>query len=534
MRAAAHTNRNNPAAMHPTELTQTAKTAAVISSAALSGAVIGFLLQLIVAYHFGASAQTDAYFMASSTSELLSKLLLGGSITAVFLPIFVEKLLHDRAAAWSAALNIFHLTAAVFTAVIIGLALAARPFVTFIAPGFSPETATLTVTLLRILLPSFLFLFLGELATSILHALRIFWAPALLRLIAPTITIFTLLLLLQRFGIGALALGTVASAIVQFSFLAWNLRRAGLTYRFVFSPGDPTIRRILQLVYPFALSVLVTQGAGIVYRILVSDLSSGSLAALKFAEKITQLLALMFLNSVIAVIFPTLSHKAAARDFRGMRDTISGAVKLITFITVPVIAGAVLLHHELISVLYQRGSFSAEDAAMTSSALLFLVLGLTTNGISSIFGHAVLALQETRASVAVSIASQAIAISLFILLTPPLAHAGLALASSLAPLAAALLYFLYLTRFIPQLYRVFASATLLKTAGATAIMAAIVSTLQRTVYRLNPPAAAASVLALTIPLGAAVFFALAYWWHIPEVRDVAALARKKWSSFRHR
>jgi putative peptidoglycan lipid II flippase len=330
-------------------------------------------------------------------------------------------------------------------------------------------------------------------------------------------------------GIFALAAGAVVGAVTQLIILLWGLRREGLTYRFIFAPRDPAIRHIFHLVYPFILSVLVTQAAGITYRVLVSDLPAGSLAALKFSEKITQLLTVIFLTSVTAVIYPLLSRKAAERNFIGMRETIASSLRLITFVTVPIIAGVVLLREPLIMFLFQRGSFTADDTLLTSAALLYLVLGLTVNGFSSVLGHATLALQETRASVAVSIASHVIAIFLFVLLVPQLAHAGLALASSLVPIIIALLYYLYLTRYIPDLKLIFWHRTYVQTFLLTAVLVATVAALRPFVARLTDYAALSAFFQLVLPAaaGSLVFFGGAYLWGIPEMHDVLAIVRHK-------
>lgn len=518
-----------------TEFKQTASSAGLIGLAAFGGALVGFVLQLLVAYYFGAGSTTDAFFMAQSTSELLGKLLMGGSITAVFIPMFVERLTHGKKTdAWSLALNILHIMAALYLAFIVLLFVFTEPFVRFIAPGFTGETLDLTVQLLRVLLPSFFFLFLVELATSMLHSLRKFTLPALLRIVAPLTSIVTIVLTVQVLGIYSLALGTVIGAMLQFSILAWGLKRQGLSYRFIFAPTDPAIRRLLYLVYPFIFSVLATQGAGITYRILVSDLDSGSLASLKFAEKITQLLTIMFLNSVTLVIYPLLSQKASSKDSRGMRDTIASAIRLIFFVTIPLVIGVALLRDPLIGLVYQRGSFSAEDAAMTSVALLFLVLGLTTNGISSVFGHAVLALQKTKAAVAVTICSQVVAIALFILLVPPMEHAGLALASSLVPVSAALLYFLYLRRHVPNMLSVFVHRTYVKTTVLAAALAAGVVLALAFVQQLPLPSGVSSLASLILPsvIGSVIFFGGAYLWNVQEMREVLGIVQGKFAKWR--
>jgi putative peptidoglycan lipid II flippase len=512
------------------EFQQTASSAGLIGLTAFAGAVVGFFLQLLVAFYFGASSQTDAYFMAISTSEMLTKLLLGGSITAVFLPLFVERLTRtNKESAWHLALNVLHLTAAAFVVVTALLGIFAGPFVNFIAPGFDSATTTLTIKLLRVLLPAFVFLFLVELTTSMLHSLKQFAIPALLRIIAPLTSIVVIMMFVQTFGIYALAAGTVIGSILQLSFLLWGLRRQGLTYRLVFQPRDPAIKRIIVLVHPFILSVLVTQGAGITYRILVSDLPTGSLAALKFAEKITQLLTIIFLTSVTMVIYPVLSAKAARHDYAGMRHTIASSLRLIALVTVPVVISVALLRESLVALIYQHGSFTAGDAALTSIALFYLVLGLTFNGIGSVLGHTTLALQETRAAVAVSIASQAIAIALFVLLVPPLAHAGLALASSLVPIAITLLYYLYLTRIIPHLAQIFWHRTFLKIIVLGTALTGTMLILRPLTRGLTTIPLASLIIQLVLPslAGAMVFFGGAYLWRIPEMQDLTGIVRQR-------
>lgn len=512
--------------MNTEEFRQTASRAGLIGLTAFGGAILGFFLQLLVAFYFGAGNATDAFFMAQSTSEMLSKLLLGGSIAAVFLPMFVERITQGkREEAWHLALNLLHITSAVLVGALILLALFAGPFVHFIAPGFDAATAQTTTKLLYTLLPSFLCLFLVDLATAMLHALRRFGLPASLRLVSPTVSAICILLFVQSMGIYSLALGTVIGSAVQLGVLLTGLRRQGLRYHFVFWPSDPAIKKLVNLVYPFAFSVIVTQAAGIVYRILVSHLSSGSLSALKYAEKITQLLTVIFLGSVTAVLFPLLSEKASRKDFIGMRETIAASIRLIVFATVPIIIGVCLLREPLIAFVYQHGSFTPEATAMTSIALLFLILGLTVNGISSILGHAVLALQKTRAAVAVTIASQVVAIILFLILVPLMAHAGLALASSLVPLAIAAMYFLYLRKIIPNLKTVFWQGTFVKILVAALALTAAVLLIQKYLANVFPLAE------LLIPsvVGAGVYFSAAFLLRIPEMHQLITLFTKKFS-----
>lgn len=514
----------------------------MIGLLAFGGAVVGFVLQQLVAFYFGASAATDAYFMAFSTSELLGKILLGGSITAIFLPIFLQHLTSGkRQEAWRLALNVFHVSAGILLLLICLLAIFTEPFARFIAPGFDAATIQLTVQLLRVLLPAFFFYFLSDLAVSMLHALKLFFVPALLRVVAPLVPIVMVLLFTSSLHIFALALGTTVSAALQFLVVALALRRQGLQYRVVFDLKDPALRRIVYLAYPFIFSMVVTQVAGIAYRVLVSDLTVGSLSALKYAEKITQLLTIIFLNSVTTVIYPLLAAKVSQGDLKSVRETVAGALRLTTFLTVPLIIGIVFLHQDIITFVYAHGLFSQTAVALTSSALVFLALGLTTTALSSILGHTVLAFQKSRAAVAITIVSQAVALYLFVLLVPRYGHNGLALASSLVPLSSGLLYFLYLNRLIPRFRTIFWQGLYPKLAVLSLLLIAVLYTTQ---YTIRPYAEGAlfigTLLNLIVPtvLGAAVFLGTAYAWQISEVHDLKIIAVRilgKWrrSPIRH-
>jgi putative peptidoglycan lipid II flippase len=512
------------------EFRKTSKNAGIFGATVLCGALFGFILQLLIAYYFGAGSETDAYFMALGSSEMLSKLLLGGSLTSVFIPVFLEHWARgQQQQAWRAALNILHVFSAVFALLVVILGLASEPFVALIAPGFDESTAHLTAGLIRLLLPAFLLLFVVEMLSSLLYALQRFFAPAALRVIAPIVSIIAIVVLASAVHIYALAAGLILNAIVQLLFLARALKREQLSYQFVFSPRNPEIIQMVRLVAPFIVAVLATQAAGIMYRILVSNLESGSLSALKFAEKITQFLTLAFLTSVTTVIYPLLSEKASRRDFDGMRSTIASAVRLITLLTLPLIIGVAYLREPVIRLVYERGSFTPEDTALTTSALFFLVLGLTINGISSVFGHATLALQKTQAAAAVSVASQAVAIALFVVLVPLMGHNGLALASALVPLAIILLYGLYLHRYIDRLPSIFLHRTFAKLTVLAILLMGILYGTTRIIRSLALTMITTDILTIAVGAfaGSCVFFGGAYLCNIPEARDLVAMVRQK-------
>ncbi|TSC63674.1 MAG: virulence factor, partial [Parcubacteria group bacterium Gr01-1014_106] len=266
-----------------------------LAHAARSGTAIGiaqvfsyaasFALSLAIAATFGAGRTTDAYFMATSTAELLAKILLGGAVTSVLLPYFVAYLAKGNPArAWALFSSLFSLAVVAFLVFGTTLQVFANGLVAFIAPGFSEETRLLTIVLLRLVFPAYLLSFLADLAMVPLHAQGRFGLPALSRLVVPVITLLAFLAFAGRIGISVLAIGTLIGTAVQLVLLLLALSRVGYTP--TTRLWNPDLKRILFLTLPFILSILAAQGAGIVYRIFVSMEPEGSLASLKFSERI--------------------------------------------------------------------------------------------------------------------------------------------------------------------------------------------------------------------------------------------------------
>ncbi|MDP3685845.1 MAG: lipid II flippase MurJ, partial [bacterium] len=125
----------------PPALTSAARSGTAIGMGQLMSSAVSFFLNIAIAATFGAARTTDAYFMATSTAELLAKILLGGALTSVLLPIFIEYLTkNDARRAWALFSSLLSL--AVLAFLILGgvLQFVAEPLVALVAPGFSEET----------------------------------------------------------------------------------------------------------------------------------------------------------------------------------------------------------------------------------------------------------------------------------------------------------------------------------------------------------------------------------------------------------
>ncbi|TSC72497.1 MAG: virulence factor [Parcubacteria group bacterium Gr01-1014_38] len=516
------------------------ETAPALSHAARSGTAIGaaqllsygasFLLNIAIAATFGAARTTDAYFMATSTAELLAKILLGGALTSVLLPLFVEHLAkNDARRAWALFSSLLSLAVIAFFVLGSILQVFAEPLVTFLAPGFSGETRSLTTLLLRLVFPAYLLSFLADLAMVPLHAQRRFGLPALSRLVVPTITLLALLTLAGHVGIRVLVWGTFSGTVVQLSILLIALRRFGYVPTFLPHVKNPDVRRALLLTLPFVLSILAAHGAGIVYRILVSLEPEGSLASLKFGERIFQMANVLFIGTIVQVAFPAFA-RAVSTSPEEAQQRLQTAIRLVTFVGIPLTIGLILLRTPLVRVLYERGAFTAEDTAATAALVPFFVLGLLGNGWSSLLGHFVLAFQETRMAVAVSVALQAVAAACFVLLVPPLGVTGLALVSGLGPFVLTALYLWVFRHRTPRPGTLFFNARTFRLILAGGICALAVTAI-RVLAQSFPLTKArdASMLIAAGAFGGTAYVLAAWLLRVPETGIVLRLLRHEFT-----
>jgi len=171
--------------------------------------------------------------------------------------------------------------------------------------------------------------------------------------------------------------------------------------------------------------------------------------------------------------------------------------------------------------------------ALTSEALFYYAFGLTFTALSALLVRAFYSLGDTSTPLKVSFVAIGLNIALNLLLIGPMAHAGLALATSLAGGARFCLNFLLLRRKIGPL----GAKSLLLQAGKYCCAALIMgAALWLASGHLAPFRAGAAFMERTAALlaliaaGALIYGGLTYLFGAQEVRFIYDIVRKKASA----
>jgi putative peptidoglycan lipid II flippase len=390
---------------------------------------------MIVARAFGAGPVTDAFFVAFRIPNILRRLLGEGALSTALVPVFTEyvttrardEFIQMLRAVASASLAVLSVTTL--------LGIVATPWILkIIAPGFidDPGQMTLAILLTRVMFPYLVLVGLAALAMGALHAHGRFFAAALGPAVLNAGIILAVLLLAARMEppVLSLAVGVLAGGAGQLLVQLPSLRQAGLLVMPSANLGHPVLARVGRLLVPAVFGLAAVQVTVFVNTLLASLLPGGSISFLYYADRVMEFPLGLFGIALASASLPAMSRQVATGDRRGLTDTVNFTLRLALFVAVPATAGLVMLRTPITRVLFERGRFGPDDTAATAQALAWYAAGLAGFSLARIVAQVLYALGEPGTAVKLGLLSVGANIIAALALMGPLAHGGLALASS--------------------------------------------------------------------------------------------------------
>ena len=393
---------------------------------------------------FGRDWHTDAYVSAFSIPDLIYFLASGGALSAGFVPVFTGYLTkgEDEKAMRTFRVLMTYL-GLLLLSLIVTFEVLAPQLVALLFPGMvgDEQKFTLTVRLVRILLPAQFFFVLGSLFTGALWSLRYFAEPQVQSVLYNLFILFGGILGAQFCahwlgkGIEGMAIGALTGAAVGAGLVqARKLWQVGMDFRPCFDWRDEGARQVLKLVIPVVFSLSVTQiNAIILPRSFSSLLPHGAATAVEMANRIMQLPVALFGASVGIALFPTLSALATKEAIDDLRRQVASGLRTVLFMTVPTAVLMAVLREPIVALFFEYGRWKSSDTQATALALLFYSFGVPAMSCQQVLARGFYALRDTWTPVWVGLLSFALAFTLnAALVHSPLQQGGLALAFSIS------------------------------------------------------------------------------------------------------
>jgi len=427
------------------------KSLAKVGSNTLLSRILGFVRDLVLAHVFGAGAATDAFFVAFKIPNFMRRLFAEGAFSLAFVPVLSE---YKEKRSFAELKQFVDHVAGTLGAVLLLVTflgvLGAPLLVMLFAPGFigDPEKLALAGEMLRLTFPYLLFISLTAFAGGILNTHGRFGVPAFTPVLLNISLISCALWLAPQMEqpVVALAWGVFIAGLAQFLFQAPFLHQLKLLPRFSFAPRDEGVRRIGRLMLPALFGVSVTQLNLLLDTLIASFLVSGSISWLYYSDRLMEFPVGVLGVALGTVILPSLSKKHAADSPGAFSQTLDWGLRWTLLLGLPAAVGLFLLAGPMIATLFQSDVFQASDVMMSRRSLMAYSLGLVPFILIKVLAPGYYSRQDTRTPVRIAVIAMVSHMVMNLILVFPLAHAGLALATTLSASLNAFLLFQGLRR----------------------------------------------------------------------------------------
>jgi putative peptidoglycan lipid II flippase len=500
--------------------------------------VFGFVRDVLMAKFLGASLVADCFFVAFKLPNFFRRLFAEGAFNAAFVPIFngvlgKDKTEENKQKAYGfaqEALGVLLPILLIFTA----LMQIFMPWVMIVlAPGFvsNPEKFNLAVEFTRATFPYLMMISLVSLMGGILNSIQRFAAAAAAPILLNLVLITTLLLFHDDELIAGvwLSRGVSVAGIVQFLWLLYALKQAGVNLRLPRPRLSPRVKELGIIMFPAALGAGAVQLNLLVDIVLASFLPEGSLSYLFYADRLTQLPIGVIGVAVGTVLLPTLSRSIAMGDVTKAAYDQNRAMESALFFTIPAAIALFILPIPLITVLFERGAFDNLATSNTAMALSAYAVGLPAYVLIKVLTPAFFARKDTKTPVKIAMFALLLNVILNLALMGPFKHVGLAAATAISAWVNVGFLYIYLKK-----HEYFEMDTRLKSRGWRMIAAALImgvfcSWLMGQVSGLLVGTALVKISAILLLVlgGMVVYGVLAHFLGAMKMDEIKAMIKRK-------
>lgn len=412
----------------------------LISAAALSGTrILSLFLTLFAgvlsAAYFGAGAAKDSYVAAQTLPSLLGTFTMSGLYSLLMVALAEVGQRDGVSGQFALIRRVLRQVCLVLVPVALAATVFPRFFMALIAPGFGPDQIELSSRLLPLAMFTMIFTVAFAVIRALFNVRHHFAVPGLINLLVGAVSLLTLVLLVRRTGIFALALGPLvgtglaAGALGLAALLLLRKPRdfaAGPAARS--GSGAPRLRFWNDFI-PMTVGANFGQVNLAIDNAFASFLPAGNITQLGFASVILSNAEQLTIFSLAEVAFSRLAA-ASQRGVRALEEELHLNLRPMLLLTAPISAGCLAFGTPLARLLFERGEFGADDTLGVAGILACLAPEMLFMGYFALFWRVLAARRRTRAIVWTSVGAMALNSALDYVLMKSFGSRGIALATS--------------------------------------------------------------------------------------------------------
>lgn len=505
--------------------------ASILMLTVFASKFLGLIRDRLLVHNFNTS-DAAIFFAAFKLPDLMFQLLIFGTLSVAFIPIFTDYL-HSKGEkeAFNFASNILNLSLLVFGLVAIIAFIFAPFFNSLLVPGFGGLQKDLTDELTRVILFSEIFLVMGSFFIGVAQSYQRFIIPSLAPLFYNAGIIFGIAFL-SRLGIIGPALGVLIGSFLHVAIQIPLINSLGFKHSWSFDFFNSGVREIFRLMSMRNISLIAEQIADAVGIALASLVSYSSVTILTFSQHLQAVPIGLFGATIAQAALPVLAREQARGETESFKRTLLTTIHQILFLTLPAAAILVVLRIPVVRLVFGASQFNWSDTVLTGRTVAFLSVGLAAQSVILLLVRSFYALKDTKTPVFVSVSTVILNILLSFIFVKLLFwdvwSLGLAYSITTITSLILLLYFLYYKIGKFNLHLLFEPALKMLVAASTAAVALYIpiKALDQLVFDTTKTINLLILTGIASAFGLGIYILLVWLMEVKELSTYVELLKK--------
>jgi putative peptidoglycan lipid II flippase len=423
--------------------------ATVLISMVLVSRVLGLVRDRLLAARFDPEV-LGVYFAAFRIPNLVFELLVMGTLTAAFIPVFTKYVTEDKKDdAWRISSTLIHVCTILFALFSLPLLFYTDAVCRLIAPGFTNPQIIQMSEFTRFMIVFQVFpLLIGNFFTGILQSYNLFFAPAAAPVIYNFGIIIAIITLTPLLGIWAPVVGVGIGAVLFICIQIPSLVAVGYTHKPVIDLTHSGVREVGKLMVPRTVGLAVSQIDTTVDLVLSTLLGARMVTIFQFAQHLQMLPVGLFGTSVAQAAFPILSQASARDDKELFKKTLISGINQMLFFIMPLSVFFIVFRIPIVRLVFGASRFDWAATVLTGMTLSAFSISLFAQSMSPLLTRAFFALYDSATPVLIGVVTITLnaALSIFFVFYLKYPVWSLGLSTSISSILNTILLYLLLSR----------------------------------------------------------------------------------------
>lgn len=374
--------------------------ATIIAAANIASAFFGLIRQhVLVAFFFkqDSGRMLEAFSVAFQIPDTMFQLIVIGSLSAAFIPLFMKQKKESEEAAFRMSSVVLNILAAIFVIIGAFVFVYAEPITRYrTGMNFTTEQVHATAQLTRIMLVAQLFFVVSSIFGAILQSYQRFIVPSIAPILYNVGIVAGVYFLSNDFGIYAAGIGVALGAGTHMLVQAPFAFKYGFKFRPTFSLKTPGVKELFRMMPPRVLSIGIEEIKNLSLGFFATTVGNLSFWVMQVTFTLMTIPIRLFGTPIGQASLPFLSDESQGKDTERFRELVVQSLHYISFLALP--ASVILL---ILRIPIVRLAIGAKEVPWATTLTIgrtvaIIAISITAQAMVQLLLRAFYALKDTK------------------------------------------------------------------------------------------------------------------------------------------